>query len=199
MIIVLEGLDNSGKTTQSILLSQKLSDIGYDIIISKELSTDIGELLKKSFKTKKYSPIVKTLLFAADRQVRLEIIKNHPFTEKSLVIFDRYIHSAIVYRVCEGIEEEWVKIVNRFNPTMDIGFYIDISPEESVKRNTNTKYNIHYTLEQLNKIRNSYLFYVNNGDLIQIDGNRNRDKICEQISELIINKINENGNTLFGF
>lgn len=179
MILVLEGIDNCGKTTISELLAQYFRGKGQSVYISKELTTNVGSLIKDTFKTSSLSPIMKTFLFAADRQLRLEeIAKDNKY---DILIFDRYLYSAVAYREAEGIDGHWVQEVNKFIPPFDVGFYIDISPDESIRRNTNAKFNIHYTLEYLSCARNSYLREVDNGNLIMINGMCSSEDVYKQI------------------
>lgn len=144
MIIVLEGIDNCGKTTISERLAQYFRKKGRSVYISKELTTNVGYLIKNTSITSPLSPIMKTFLFAADRQLRLEEIEKN--SKYDILIFDRYLYSAIAYREAEGIDGHWVQEVNRFNPPFDIGFYIDISPEESIRRNSSVKFNMWLSL-----------------------------------------------------
>lgn len=182
MIVVLEGIDNCGKTTISELLAQHFKEIGHTVSISKELTTNVGSIIKNASKTSPLSPIMKTFLFAADRQLRLEEMEKG---EYDVLIFDRYLYSAIAYREAEGLDGRWVREVNRFIPPFDIGFYIDISPEESIRRNTDSKFNIHYTLEYLSCVRNGYLHEVNNGNLIMINGMCSIEDVYRQIITLL--------------
>jgi dTMP kinase len=184
MIIVLEGLDNSGKTTIAENISSYYKTIGKNSIISKELTTYVGCIIKDTMKNKELSAIVKTFLFAADRQIRLEKAKKDE-SLNDVVIFDRYLYSAIAYREAEGLDSNWVKEVNKFVPKSDLAFYVDISPEESIRRNTDTKFNICYPKEYLEKVRDSYLRYVNRGELIKIDGMRRIELIGRDIINII--------------
>lgn len=186
MIIVLEGIDNCGKTTTSELLSQYFKENGCSVYISRELTTNVGSLIKDASKTSPFSPIMKTFLFAADRQLRLEEIKAS--NKYDVYIFDRYLYSAIAYREAEGIDRRWVQEVNRFVPSFDIGFYIDISPEESIRRNSNTKFNIHYTLEYLSRVRKSYLQEVEDGNLIMVDGMCSSEDVYRQIIDALLER-----------
>lgn len=182
MIVVLEGIDNCGKTTISELLAQYFREKGRAVFISKELTTSVGSIVKNVSDTSFLSPIMKTFLFAADRQLRLEGIKKD---EYDVLIFDRYLYSAIAYREAEGLDGRWVREVNRFIPPFDIGFYIDISPEESIRRNTDSKFNIHYTPEYLSCVRNSYLHEVSSGSLIMINGMCGIEDVYRQIITLL--------------
>jgi len=95
MIIVLEGLDNSGKTFQSNVLKDFFVKNNKKAFVSKELTTDIGTLIRKYRGSEYFTPVLKTFLFAADRERRIAEIKkmNQNF---DAIIFDRYIHSAIM-------------------------------------------------------------------------------------------------------
>ena len=180
MIISFEGIDNAGKTTLAIQVVDHLKDLGYNVFLSKELTTDIGQLIKSNIKQGSLSPIMKSFLFAADRQIRIENLSN--CFDNSIVIFDRYLYSAIVYRELEGIDGEWIQELNKYIPKSDLNLYIDISPEESIKRTVKSKFNINYSLDQLSKARSLYNKYVDNGELVFINGMRD---YCEVYKEVI--------------
>ncbi len=183
MIIVLEGIDNAGKTTLANDLYEHLKSRGKKVVISKELTTDVGDLIKSNIKGSGLSPVMKTFLFAADRQARIE--KLSPISDDEIIIFDRYLHSAVVYREAEGLDGNWVKEINKYIPKSDFAFYIDITPEESINRNTDLKFNIHYSLEHLDKVRQAYLKYVEAGELIRIDGMKGSQYVKEKVLKII--------------
>lgn len=184
MIIVLEGIDNAGKTTIGRYLQDYFCKENKKVVLSKELTTDVGEVIKNRIHRGGLSPISKAFLFAADRQLRLDALRiaDNPET---IFIFDRYIHSAIVYREAEGLDGNWVRELNKDVPKSDLTFYIDITPEESIKRNTNTKFNIHYSISRLKTVRERYLYYTGKGELVFIDGMKDIDCIQRQIVEEI--------------
>ena len=66
-----------------------------------------------------------------------------------------------------------------------IGFFIDITPDESIKRNTDAKFNIRYTKEQLEKVRESYLSILDENNLIHINGMQPIDKIFDEVLGMI--------------
>lgn len=187
MMIVLEGIDNCGKTTISDMLAKYYSKKGLTVLVSKELTTYVGTLIKEKFKSDSISPVVKTFLFAADRQIRLENIAKSA-QQYDVLIMDRYLYSAIVYREAEGIDGQWVNVVNKFIPEFDIGFYIDITPEESIRRNTETKFNIHYSIAHLARVRDSYLQKVNNTKLVKVNGMRSIDDVYTEIVNVLIER-----------
>ena len=207
MIIALEGIDNSGKTTIAKRLERDLVSKDYNVIISKELTSDVGKLLINKLKNKNVSSICKAYLFAADRQLRLEelgfemvlpaacnqngLSNTHRISEdcKTIYIFDRYVYSAIAYRESEGLDASWVEELNRFAPNADLNVYIDITPEESIERNSDKKFNIKYTLKQLELVRDCYLRYVKSGSMLYVDGMRNEDDVYEDVKTRILDLV----------
>ena len=183
MIVIFEGLDNCGKTTIITLLEKYYIENGINIEISKEFKTPIGELLKELIVAKKADPILKTFLFAADRYYRM---KDKTFNEDTLYLFDRYVPSAVAYRDAEGCDIDWVKGVNSIFPEPDLCFYIDISPEESILRNTDSKFNIKYDKEFLSNAKKCYDHNLTGDNCIRIDGS----KSIEEILNIVINSIN---------
>lgn len=184
MIVIFEGLDNCGKTTLVSLLYDYYVKKGIAVEMSKEFETNIGIELKNMAKSGNLDSVIKSFLFATDRYIRM---KNMNFNDNTIILFDRYVPSAIAYRMAEGIDKEWISALNSIFPKADIGFYIDISGEKSVSRNSDEKFNIKASKEHLNDVRNAYLSILEENNLIYIDGNQPQQIIFEQVVE----KINE--------
>ena len=180
MLVIFEGLDNCGKTTLVNLLADYYSKIGVDAEISKEFETNIGIELKKMAKAGTLDPILKSFLFATDRYIRMKNLSQEDLKNK-IILFDRYVPSAIAYRMSEGVDKNWVTTINSIFPKADIGFFIDITPDESIKRNTDAKFNIRYTREQLEKVRESYLSILGENNLIHINGMQSIDNIFDEV------------------
>lgn len=180
-ILVLEGLDNSGKTKQAEKLEEYFKNKNKKVLVSKELTTEIGKLIKSYRNNSDFTPVLKTFLFAADREKRIAEI-NEKDHEVDYIIFDRYIHSAIAYRSADrGLDNDWVKEVNKCFKKPDIGFYIDITPEESYKRTDSKKDNIPYGQDVLTKIRETYNNCVEKGELIFINGMQTENEVLNDL------------------
>ena len=101
--------------------------------------------------------------------------------KNKIMLFDRYVPSALAYRMAEGVDKNWVSNINSVFPKTDMGFFIDITPEESVNRNTDTKFNIKATSEYLGKVRNAYLSIFDENNLIYINGMQSIENIFVEV------------------
>lgn len=184
MLIIFEGLDNCGKTTIAGMLKEHYESRDFQVEFTHEFETNIGLEIKKMAEEKKLDSILKSYLFAADRYIRLREYSEEDFNNK-IILFDRYFQSAIAYRTAEGIDPDWIKSINSIFRQADIAFYIDITPEESIRRNTDKKFNIIYSEERLKAVRNAYLSILKEYKMIFIDGMRPIEKIfCDIVSHI---------------
>ena len=99
ILIVIEGLDGAGLSTQAALLAGYLRDKGEAVILTKEPTTSpIGNLIRSALKHEwKPSPLELQLLFAADRENHLEKEIEPALRENKIVISDRYILSSLAF------------------------------------------------------------------------------------------------------
>lgn len=184
MLIIFEGLDNCGKTTIAGMLKEYYESRDFQVEFTHEFETNIGLEIKKMAEEKKLDSILKSYLFAADRYIRLREYSEEDFNNK-IILFDRYFQSAIAYRTAEGIDPDWIKSINSIFRQADIAFYIDITPEESIRRNTDKKFNIIYSEECLKAVRNAYLSILKEYKMIFINGMRPIEKIfCDIVSHI---------------
>ena len=183
--IALEGIDNSGKTTLAKKLKCDLDKLGLNVVISFELSTQVGVLIQEYFKKNiSISSEQKTLLFASDRLIRYEKLKN---SNVDIVIWDRYIYSAFVYREMEGLNINWVRNVNSIFKEPNLNFYINIPIDDAIKRGLEANKPCPYTKEELLKCLEIYNRYLKEDKLILIDPINNYEDILNKI----IKKTNE--------
>jgi len=139
---------------------------------------------------RQFSPLVKTLLFAADRALLLEKY------QKSLdggahVIFDRYYHSAIAYRVAEGFDEAYVRQVNKFFKPPDLVILLDVDVDVSLKRHPKLKSETPYLPEVLEKVRRVYLSMIKSDGLRCIDGRQPVEAVVDQVLALVLQELNK--------
>src|SRR5512137_26082 len=100
LFLVIEGLDGSGKTTQTHLLAQKLSK-NYPVNLTAEPSRGkIGTFIRQCclYEDKRLPIEAEALLFAADRIEHLQKEIKPAIDEGKIVICDRYIYSSLAYQ-----------------------------------------------------------------------------------------------------
>jgi dTMP kinase len=112
MFITFEGIDGSGKSTQSKLLTATLREKGYEVLLTREPGgTQIGDqirtILLDDMTNSAMTPQAELLLFCASRaQLVGEVIR--PFVAKGgIVICDRYADSTLAYQVWA-----WLRLKN---------------------------------------------------------------------------------------
>ncbi len=140
--IVFEGIDASGKGTQSVKLVDYLNSIGVNAIYTHEpTSTNPIGMLIKDWLDKKIeitSMHAIPLLYAADRYEHVENVIKPALERGTWVIADRYFYSTLAYEtaILNGGDDifEWIEMVHKYILRPDYVFYIKISPEESVRR-----------------------------------------------------------------
>jgi len=189
--IVIDGLDGSGKDTQVNLLAQMYEKQGRKVTVRSHPCSDnkYGRKSKQALlKTGKINHIKATIYFGMDAIRSVQMYCHNDDTD--VVIFSRYI-LAVMY--LPGLVNTIVyKIVTVILPTSDCMFFLDVSPEESLRRmdsrNENTE--MFENMESLTKNRLRSQKFTYNWNVIP------GDDAPEVISEKIINKCLESDKLL---
>lgn len=134
-LIVIEGADGSGTTTQSKRLAEELdAERTAEHGERREGENLIGRKVEQMISEEGYSPEAIALGFAADRMVHLEEKLIPLLKEGKTVVCDRYYHSSLVYQPTLGAEFEWVKEVNREAIEPDVTVVLDVEAETGMER-----------------------------------------------------------------
>jgi len=148
MFIALEGIDGSGKGTQTKLLNRWVKSKGFDTFLTMEPTAGpIGVLLREFLKKGELDPKTEALLFAADRSEHVKVILER-LEEGKVVITERYFYSSVVYQGASGISVDWIMELNRFAHVPDLVLVLDIQPEISLERIT-SKGNLRARLREM--------------------------------------------------
>lgn len=185
LLVAFEGIDNCGKTTQSNLVSAHFESLGIGCVVTRELTTPIGALIRSYFRREDFTPILKTLLFAADRMQRQEQIVRSALASGKIVIADRWTLSAVVYRKAEGLSSDFVSQVNAFALHPDLTILIDIDAATSEKRGRESGKSCPYPQEFLEKVRLIYLAIAKSTELPVLDGTGAVGGVTRQLLDLI--------------
>jgi len=100
--ITLEGPDGSGKSTQSRLLSERVSSLGFNVLLTREPGgSAIGDQIRQVLFTldnTSMHPKTEFLLFSASRSQHVSEVLQPHLDKGGVVISDRYFHSSLAYQ-----------------------------------------------------------------------------------------------------
>jgi len=134
-LIVLEGIDLSGRTTQVQLLREWLLAQRYHVTTTAwRTSSLISDTLARARMGTPLHPLAYSLLYCADHLDRTQRVIRPALEQGEIVIADRYIYTAFARDTARGLGTSWVHSLYRFAVPPDMVFYLHISPEEAVKR-----------------------------------------------------------------
>lgn len=135
LLICVEGIDGSGKSTQIELLFSWLKSKGLDVILTQWNSSElISNTTKKAKKKNLLSGRTFSLLHAVDFADRLERTIKPALKAGFIVLADRYVYTAFARDAARNVEEEWVRNMYGFAIKPDMTFYFDVSPKDSLER-----------------------------------------------------------------
>lgn len=176
-LIVIEGLDRSGKSTVSSILAQRLQPCAMVRFPNRRNET--GRLLDQ-FLTKqlRLPPKMTHLLYSANRYEEEANIKD--MLEHSDVICDRYWLSGAVYSAAKGLDFEWCKTADRLLPQADFTFFIDI-PAEKTSQRTEFGNEVHDSIEFQKRVYGIYKNRVVEEGLIVVNGEQSAEEIADDI------------------
>jgi dTMP kinase len=134
-LIVVEGIDGSGKSTQLQLAMRYLQAKGMPVFFTEWNSADLVKTVTKKGKKKmSLTPMTFSLLHATDFAHRLVHSILPPLKAGMIVLADRYIYTAFARDVIRGCQREWVRRVYQFAPRPDRAFYFNVPIDVSVSR-----------------------------------------------------------------
>ncbi len=135
-LIVLEGIDGTGKSTQARLLAAALREEGRRVVLSRE-PTDgaFGRRLRDSATTGRLSPEEELQLFHQDRMEHVETLITPALEGGEIVILDRYYFSTMAYQGGRGFDPQEIRRVNEeFAPRPDLLLLLDLPVEVALDR-----------------------------------------------------------------
>ncbi|MGB6222742.1 dTMP kinase [Haloferula sp.] len=136
MFIVLEGIDGTGKSTQSQLLAEWFRSQGRDVVTSRE-PTDgpWGKKLRQSAAAGRLSPEDELDYFLKDRSQHVAELITPSLAAGKVVILDRYYFSSMAYQGTRGFDPLEIRRRNEaFAPIPDQLFILDIDVDTALSR-----------------------------------------------------------------
>jgi dTMP kinase len=134
-LVVVEGIDGSGKSTQIRLLEKWLRYNGHHVFLTEWNSSElVKEITSKGKKKAKLTPTTFSLLHATDFADRYERNILPLLRAGYFVLADRYIYTAFARDATRGCSPDWVRKVYKFAIKPDIAFYFRTPIDVGINR-----------------------------------------------------------------
>jgi dTMP kinase len=183
-IIVFEGIDKAGKTTQAKLLEKKMGSKCVRIDFP-DYRTPVGKEIKQFLDGKRnYADEVKMMLLSANRwekKVEIEKIVNSGTT----VIMNRYYQSNLVYGISKGLKLDWLLSLDKGMPKADLVIVIDIRPKTLVSRSKNVVDTFEKDLELIRRVKKNYRILANKFNWRIVEGEESVDEVHSQVLRIV--------------
>ena len=200
--IVFEGPDGSGKTTVSDKVCEKLKNMGYDVLHTREPGgIEIAEQIRSIILDPKNTDMDKrteALLYAASRRQHLVQRVIPALKEGKIVICERFVYSSLAYQgKARGIGYDGVMKINEFaieDCKPDMTIYLDIDEKIGHNRINKRSFKDRLDSESIN-----FHHLVNEGykeilsiydDIKVVDASKSVDEVCKDSLSLIKELIN---------
>lgn len=135
-LIVFEGIDGTGKSTQLQFLRRFLEDRGLRVVATRE-PTDgpHGQRIRNLYRHREQVSRLEELeLFLADRRQHVETLIEPSLAGGSIVLCDRYFLSTAAYQGAAGLDPDQIIERNRFAPVPDLALLFELDAAEAVHR-----------------------------------------------------------------
>ena len=190
VLIVIEGIDGAGSTTQSDLLMRRLARAGIPASFTSEPSKGaIGSLLRSHLgrHIELGGPRAEALAFAADRMDHLVSEVEPALARGETVVADRYYLSSLAYQAL-SCDLAWLREINRFALRPDLTVFLSVPADVGFDRFSSraTRERFEEDRAQLARIAENYHAAIaalrDDGEDVQVvDGTRPADEVHAEI------------------
>jgi dTMP kinase len=136
-LIVAEGLDGSGKTTQLGLTRNWLEIEGYGVsLLKRKNSPLVANNIREAKEERTLIPITYSLIHASDFS---DLMYNQVIPALKagfIILFNKYVYTSIAKDYLRGQNKDWINKLYEFAIEPDLTFYFKIDPEEAMGRIT---------------------------------------------------------------
>ncbi len=191
MLIAFEGLDQSGKETQTRHLRARLEQDGHTVrpVSFPDYETPVGLEIRKALAgDREYGPDVMQLLYVANRfeyKPRLD----HWLAAGDVVICDRYRASSVAYGEAQGLDPVWLDDIQRHLPSATVTVWLDIAPETAVRRKQSGRDRYERDLALLARVRESYRRQAAHFDWTVIDAEPPKEAVAAAVTRAVMSRL----------
>jgi len=183
-IIVFEGIDKAGKTTQAKLLEKKLGSKCVRIDFP-DYSTPIGKEIKQFLDGKRdYPDEVKMMLLSANRwEKKIQIEKI--MAKGTTIIMNRYYQSNLVYGISKGLKLDWLLSLDKGMPEADLVIVIDIKPKTLARRSKNVVDTFEKDLGLIRRVKKNYRILGKRFKWRIVEGENSVEEVHSQVLKIV--------------
>ncbi|MDZ8108341.1 MAG: dTMP kinase [Nostoc sp. DedQUE12a] len=201
-LIVFEGVEGCGKTSQIQLCCQWLESLGISVVVTREpggtqLGLDLRRLLLEKSEDKPVAEVTELLLYAADRSQHVEQELKPNLAVGKYILCDRYTDSTIAYQgYGRGLN---IGLINQLNYIAtgglesDVTIWLDVDVEVGLSRKSKD-----VTLQRLDRIEQETIAFhrrVQQGyatlaashpsRIVRVDGSLSKQAVQQVIQEIL--------------
>ena len=177
LFVAIEGVDAAGKNTQSKILAERLNAKLYSF---PRYDTPIGQIIKRHligavalreedvrdssdpaidgdliYRVAPEDPFMFQTLMLADKCNAADEMQDAYFSGTP-VVCDRWVPSAICYGAADGVDRNWLIETHRALPEADLNIFLDVTPEEALRRRPEARDRYERDREKQKRVRSEY-------------------------------------------
>jgi dTMP kinase len=197
-LIVVEGSDGSGRTTQINMLRAWLEGQGYATVeIGIKRSQLVATELDIARQSTTLSPMTMTLYYACDFADQLEHVIIPSLRANFIVLADRYVYTLIARAMARRLSRTWLNQLYGIALVPDAVFYISVEPEVLAERTFRKNDTLNYWesgmdvhrqvdmyrsfIEYQRKLERIFTDLQKEYGFVVVDGNRSPEAIYEEL------------------
>lgn len=136
VLLVLEGIDGSGRSTHVRRLEDDLRYAGLGVTRTSLGTSILAAAPIRASRAGRSDPHVTALLDAADLAERADLVIRPALRAGLVVLADRYAPTPIARAVARGVDQAWLEDVFGSVPVPDAVLYLDVEPADALARRT---------------------------------------------------------------
>jgi dTMP kinase len=134
-LIVIEGTDGAGRTTQINLLKPWLEELGHAVLDTGMTRSRLaGEGIRRAKEGNNLGHLTQSLFYATDFIDRLENEIVPALRAGFIVLTDRYIYSLMARAIIRGMDPSWIRSIYSVAPKPDAVYYLRIGIDQLLPR-----------------------------------------------------------------
>ncbi len=198
MLVTVEGIDGSGKSTLYNGLKERLADL--DPVFTREPGSPyLGDAVRAAI-AENADPMAEAALFVADHAVHLATVIHPALETGKLVISDRYADSRFAYQQIslKNVHPDpkgWLTAVHKgWSIRPDVTFLLAISPETALARISDRGATEHFEKREfLEEVQKNYLERMKEDPsrFVMVDANLPPETILDFVEKSIRNRLNK--------